>query len=118
MTSEFVSYLHEIFASFGTIRTRRMFGGFGIYHRDLMFGLVIEETLYLKADVLSISQFEELGLPPFEFNRRGKMVKLSYYQAPEEIFEDFEQAKVWAKHAYDAALRSNQPKKNSLQLNR
>lgn len=118
MTTEFVSYLHEVFASFGTIRARRMFGGFGIYHGELMFGLVIEDTLFLKADAMSTPQFEQLGLPPFEFDRRGKMVKLSYYQAPEEIFEDFEQAKVWARCAYDAALRSNPPKKNSRQLNR
>lgn len=91
-----------------------MFGGFGVYHRDLMFGLIIDDTLYLKADALSISQFEQRGLPPFEYDRRGKIIKLSYYQAPEEIFEDFEQANVWAKRAYDAALKANKPKKNLL----
>ncbi len=111
MSTEFVSYLHEVFAQFGTIQTRRMFGGYGIYHQSLMFGLVIDDTLYLKADALSSPAFEQLGLAPFEYDRHGKIIKMSYYQAPEEIFEDFEQANVWAKRGYEAAVRSNQPKK-------
>lgn len=111
MATEFVSYLHEMFAPFGTIYTRRMFGGFGIYHHDLMFGLVIEDTLYLKADDISKTDFEQLCLPPFEYDRQGKTIKLSYFQAPDEIFEDFEQATIWARRAYNAAVRGNQQKK-------
>lgn len=111
MSTEFISYLHEVFASFGIIQTRRMFGGFGIYHQGLMFALVIDETLYLKADAISSPAFEQLGLMPFEYDRQGKIIKMSYYQAPEEIFEDFEQAAVWAKRAYESAVRANQPKK-------
>ena len=111
MSMEFVSYLHEIFAQFGTIQTRRMFGGFGIYHQGLIFGLIIDETLYLKVDVISSPAFEQLGLLPFEYDRHGKIIKMSYYQAPEEIFDDFEQATVWAKRGYEAAVRANQPRK-------
>ncbi len=111
MTTEFVAYLHEVFAPFGIIQTKRMFGGFGIYHQGLMFGLVADDVLYLKADATSSPAFEQLGLSQFEFDRHGKMIKMSYYQAPEEIFEDFEQATIWAKRGYEAALRSNQSKK-------
>ena len=110
MSTEFISYLHEVFAPFGTIQTRRMFGGFGIYHQNLMFALVIHETLYLKADDISKPVFVQLCLPPFEYPRQGKTIKLSYYQAPDEIFEDFEQATIWARRAYDAAVRGNQHK--------
>ncbi len=113
MSTEFVTYLHEVFAQFGTIRTRRMFGGFGIYHQSLMFGLIINDTLYLKADGISSPAFEQLGLAPFEYDRHGKLIKMSYFQAPEEIFEDFEQAAVWAKRAYEAAVRTHQPKKQN-----
>ncbi|GAC1369315.1 MAG: TfoX/Sxy family protein [Aquirhabdus sp.] len=116
MSTEFISYLHEVFSQFGTIQTRRMFGGFGIYHQGLMFGLVADEILYLKADAISSPAFEHLGLTPFEYDRHGKIIRMSYYQAPEDIFEDFEQATIWAKRAYEAALRTNKPQKSKPQV--
>jgi len=36
---------------------------------------------------------------------------MSYYMAPEDIFDDPEEAKVWADRSYAAAVRSNKPKK-------
>lgn len=114
MSTEFISYLHEVFASFGNIQAKRMFGGFGIYHQGLMFAIVIDDILYLKADQQSKNAFEQRGLTPFEFDRLGKIVKLSYYQAPEEIFDDFEQARIWADLAYEAAVKAQKPKKEPL----
>lgn len=109
--SEFVDYLSEVLESFGAIRHRRMFGGYGIYHDDLMFGLVADDVLYLKADDQSCGLFEERGLTPFEYVKKGKVMKMSYYLAPEEIFDDPDIAKVWAHHAYEAALRAKKPAK-------
>lgn len=104
--SEFVDYLAEVFESFGEIRSRRMFGGFGIYHEELMFGLVAGDVLYLKADDRSAPSFTERGLAAFEYRKQGRQMRLSYYQAPEEIFDDSEAARLWATRAFEAALRS------------
>jgi len=114
MSTEFIAYLHEVFVSFGSIQAKRMFGGFGIYHQGLMFALVIDDILYLKANEKSKHIFEQHGLTPFEFDRLGKIVKLSYYQAPEEIFDDFEHAVIWANLAYESALKAKKPKKKPL----
>ena len=105
--SEFVEYLHEVFEQFGAIRSRKMFGGHGIYHNDLMFGLVADDELYLKTDQNNIHFFDELDLPAFEFHSDKKIIKMSYYAAPEAIFDDPDQAKFWAELAFDAALRAN-----------
>ena len=113
--SEFTDYLSEVFQHFGAIRTRRMFGGYGVYRDDLMFGLVADDVLYLKVDAQSKKLFEEQGLRPFEYVKNGKPMKMSYYTAPEEIFDDPDVANVWAHHAYDAALRSKQPGKKGKQ---
>ena len=104
--SEFVDYLNEVFAEFGPIRSRRMFGGHGVYHADLMFALVADDTLYLKVDDLSRPDFEARELPAFEVTMRGRVGRMSYHQAPEEIYDDPEVAAEWARKAYDAALRS------------
>jgi len=109
--SEFVDYLHEVFVLFGTIYSRRMFGGYGVYHNDLMFALVANDVLYLKADSESSPYFEKSGSSQFEYIKNGKKVKMSYYMAPEEIFDDPDEANVWAVRAYDAAVRSRNPGK-------
>lgn len=108
--NEFIDNLNEVFAPFGAIRARRMFGGYGIYHDDLMFALVADEVLYLKVDEQSIAAFEERGLGPFEYEKNGRKMKMSYHLAPEEIFDDPEQAREWAVLAFDAALRSRKPR--------
>jgi DNA transformation protein len=108
--SEFVNYLHEVFQHLGPIRCRKMFGGHGIYHRDLMFGLVADDELYLKTDADNLSQFENRGLEPFEFHKDGKAMRMSYYRAPEEIYEDFEAAAEWGNLAYEAAVRAKRKK--------
>ena len=104
--SNFIDFLHEVFADFGTINARKMFGGYGIYHDGLMFAIVVDETLYLKADKTSTQQFIDKDLKPFEYNKQGKTIQMSYYLAPEEIYDDPDEAVYWGRLAYQAALNS------------
>ena len=106
---EFVMYLSEVFRSFGSISSRRMFGGYGIYHQGLMFGLVADDELYLKADSISAPDFSKAGSLQFEYVKNGVPMKMSYFSAPEEIFENQEIASVWANRAFEAALRAKRP---------
>lgn len=108
--TEFVNSLEEVFALFGPVHARRMFGGHGIYHQDLMFGLVADDVLYLKVDKDSLPAFAEQGLQAFEYEKNGKKMKMSYYMAPEEIFDEPEKAREWAVRAFEAALRGKKPK--------
>jgi DNA transformation protein len=103
--SEFVTHLQDVFRLFGPIEVRRMFGGYGIYHRGLMFGLVSDEILYLKADTGNAAYFEKQGLSQFEYPRRGKVTKMSYYRAPDALMDDCAEAANWARRSFAAALR-------------
>jgi len=109
--SEFVESLHEVFERLGRIRTRRMFGGHGIWHEDRMIALVANDTLYLKADAESAPHFDALDLPPFTYERQGQSMPMSYRLAPADLFEDRHEAALWGRRAYEAALRSGQPPK-------
>jgi DNA transformation protein len=108
--SEFTDYLTEIFAEFGTIHTRRMFGGHGVYHDGVIIGLVGSDVLYLKVDPETAPIFIKHGLQQFQYPKKSpkgdKLVGMSYYQAPEEALEDPDEMREWAQLAYDAALRS------------
>ncbi len=110
--NEFVDYLHEAFELFGPIKARKLFGGYGIYHNGLMFGLVGGDTLYPKADAENASHFEKEGLGRFEYSS-GKRVVMSYYRAPAGITEDREEAAMWARRSFEAALRSQRSKKKT-----
>jgi len=112
-TSQYVEYLKEVFEQFGPIHPRRMFGGYGLFHKGLMFGLVADGVLYLKADETLSPFFEERGLDQFQYEKRGKTFKMSYYMAPENIFDDPEEAKIWAVRSYEAAVRSKKPVKKA-----
>ena len=103
--SSYIEFLHEILESFGVITTRKMFGGYGVYHQGLMFGLVADDELYLKVDDSSLGEFEAAGLPAFEYEKNGKVMKMSYRKAPEEIYDEAQSAMHWATLAYAAALR-------------
>lgn len=109
--SEYVDYLQEVFAHFGPIAARRMFGGYGIYHDGLMFALVADNTLYLKADAENAVFFQQAGLRQFEYAKDGKLVRMSYYLAPEELMEDRGLAALWARRSFEAALRSQAAKR-------
>lgn len=104
--TEFVDFLKEVFEQFGPVQARKMFGGYGLYHDGVMFGLVADETLYLKADETIAHYFESKGLGQFEYSRGDKLVKMSYYLAPVEIFDDPEEAAKWARRSFEVAFRT------------
>lgn len=101
--TEFTDYLHELFADFGPIRTRKMFGGYGVFYEGVMFALVANDTLYLKANADTAPAFKALGLPQFEYARNNKPVKMAYYMAPAETLEDPQEMADWARLAYKVA---------------
>lgn len=103
--SVFTHYLVEQLQWVGPVKCRRMFGGYGVFLEGLMFGLVFENTLYLKVDTASRQDFDALGLPPFTYARGGREIALSYYQTPDEALDDTEMLLVWANRAYAAAMR-------------
>lgn len=110
--TEFTDYLQEVFRHFGPVQSKKMFGGYGVYHDGIMFGLVADECLYLKADPSNLAYFEAKGLGPFEYERQGKTVQLSYYQAPDEVYDDADEARTWARRSFEIALRTKRGSKS------
>ncbi len=108
--SEFIVHLKDVFCLFGPFAAKRMFSGYGLFRDGLMFGLVSRDTLYLKADAQSAPRFTQLGQAQFEYRRKGKVAKLSYYAAPESVMEDAAEAACWARVAFEAALRAHTAK--------
>ena len=66
----------------GPVRARAMFGGWGLFLDDAMFGLIAGERLYFKVDAESQPHFAAAGAEAFTYRRQGTRVALSYWEAP------------------------------------
>jgi len=106
VSREFIDYVAELFAPLGRLRSKRMFGGVGVYADELMFAFLVDDVLYLRVDALSEARFREAGAEPFTFAMKdGRQVEISYWRAPEEALEDPDAALSWGRLAVEAALR-------------
>lgn len=110
MPSRYLDFLIEHLSPLGEITTKAMFGGHCIYCDGLVFGLIANEALYLKADAGNRPDFEARGLEPFRpFDDQA--VTMSYYPAPPEIFEDPAARDRWVGGAIAASRRARTAKK-------
>src|SRR5215210_7611334 len=107
--------IQELFAEFGPVSVRRMFGGAGIFVDGRMIGLVSRDAIYLKADAETIPGFEQEGLAPFSYaTKNGEHKLTSYWRMPDRLYDDPEELAHWARGAQAAAqravLRQRKPK--------
>src|ERR1700722_9056451 len=107
MDSEFIV---ELFAPFGRVTIRRLFGGAGLFAEGLMLGLVFDGAIFLKVDDASIPDFEREGSVPFVYARAkspGRVGRhsLSYWRLPERLYDDPDELVSWAQRALAIAER-------------
>ena len=111
---EFLAHALELLAPLGRVTARAMFGGHGLYCDGLFFGIVLENTLYLKADDRNRREFERAGCEIFSYLRKGKRARLNFYRAPEDAMDAPHLMLTWARSALSAALRARACKPLSL----
>ncbi len=109
----FVEHVLELLNDLGDLRARAMFGGYGIYCNQKMFGLIAQSVLYLKVDDISRPLFEARQCRPFTYTRKGKEtpIVMSYYEAPLDAMEQSSTLREWGQRAYDATVRAAASKK-------
>lgn len=110
MSAEFAEYLVELLAPLGQVSARRMFGGHGLFLDGLMFAIVVDDTLWLKADGENRGAFEALGLPQFSYARQGRRATLGFFRPPDETLDSPALLLPWARGACAAALRAQAQK--------
>jgi DNA transformation protein len=100
----------EMFSAFGSVVSKRMFSGFGLWSEGVCFCLVLRGgEFYLKADAITIPQFEDNGCKPFSYSQRtsGKVVIVnSFWRMPERLYDDPDELAEWARAAVGAAHRA------------
>jgi DNA transformation protein len=89
----------ELFSPLGAVSIRKMFGGAGLYLRGTIFALIADGIIYLKVRDGAEDAFRAAGSRPFEYESRGKTVRMCYWTLPEEAVDDPELAAAWVGRA-------------------
>jgi len=97
----------ELFGQFGPVSVRRMFGGAGIWAEGMMFGLIVDDVIYLKADDQIIPEFERERMGPFVYaTKNGSRSLRSYWRMPDRLYDDPDALADWARRSVAAAHRA------------
>jgi len=106
VSDSFSEFLREQLAPLGRVTMRRMFGKTGVFCDGLMFGMVTDNMLYFRVDEHNRSEFKEAqSFPPLNYVKKGETIDLSFWRAPERLFDEPEELVVWARIALEAAGR-------------
>ena len=111
ISKDFSAYVAELFGALAPVRIKPMFGAAGVYAHDLMFAIIADDAVWLRADAEIEDRFKEVGSEPFVYRTSdGAEMTMSYWRAPEAALEDPDEAVAWARLSLDAALRKKASK--------
>ncbi|MBS0907916.1 TfoX/Sxy family DNA transformation protein [Tatumella sp. JGM118] len=77
-------------SALGKIESRTQFGGYSLSVEKVVFALVSEGDLYLRASEKMQSYLQHRRLQPFIFHKRGQCVSLNYYKVDPLLWQQSE----------------------------
>jgi DNA transformation protein len=105
-SESFADFLREQFAPLGRVTMRRMFGKTGVFCDSCMLAMVRDNTLYFRVDDGNRAAFREAeAFPPLDYAKQGAAIDLSFWRAPERLFDEPDEFVAWAREALGAAQR-------------
>ena len=105
-SDSFAEFLREQLAPLGRVTTLRTFGKTGVFCDGFMLAMVTENTLYFRVDDHNQTAFAEAAsFPPLNYEKGGQLTDLSFWRAPERLFDEPDELVTWARVALAAARR-------------
>ena len=102
----FAEFMREQLRPLGHITLRRMFGKTGVFCDGLMLGMVRDDTLYFRVDDDNRAALKEAeAFPPLNYEKQSGTIDLSFWRAPERLFDEPDELVTWARAALAAARR-------------
>ena len=102
----FAEFLRDQLAPVGRITMRHMFGKTGVFCDGVMLAMVNDNTLYFRVDDENRAAFKEAeAVPPLNYQKKGSSIDLSFWRAPERLFDEPDELIAWARAALAAARR-------------
>jgi DNA transformation protein len=111
---QLTAYVQELLAPIGPVAAKRMFGGVGLFHGGLMFGLIARQTLFLKVGDTNRPAYQAAGEAPFSYDtKQGQHTIASYWRCPPEHLDDPDSLIAWVRDSIAAAAIATRKKPRS-----
>ena len=94
VADSFLDFVLEQLAALPGLRSKRMFGGHGLYAGEVFFGIVFDGRLYLKVNDDTLADYLAHRCEPFAPSPRQTLK--NYREVPAEILEDAGSLRLWA----------------------
>lgn len=108
---QYTEYILELLQPIYLLRTKRMFGGIGIWSDTAHFALIMGNCLYFTVDEITRKKYALAGMSPFSYHtKKGRILVQSYFEVPEDILTHTQALKLWANESIQVA--KNKIKKN------
>ena len=105
-SDDFAEFLCEQLSPLGRVSMRRMFGKTGVFCDGVMFGMVTDNTLYVRVDDHNRAIFKEAeSFPPLNYAKKGSTIDLAFWRVPERLMDEPDELVDWARIALAAARR-------------
>jgi DNA transformation protein len=104
VSDEYLTYVIDQLEGLGPVRSKRMFGGAGLYFEDLFFAIVADDVLYFKVNGSNRADYEAEGMGPFK-PYPDKDTVMQYYEVPIDVLETKNTLRDWADKAVRVAER-------------
>ena len=97
--------MREHLAGLGELRITKMFGAGAVYKDALLFALIDDDVLWLRADAENEPALREAGSIQFTYPMKGQQMPMAYWSLPDTAADDPDEASAWARASIEAAAR-------------
>ena len=101
---DYLNFVLEKLSPIGDIKSRAMFGGYGIFCEGLMFALISEDTLYFKVNETNRDMYKKTQSKPFPHG-------ISYWEVSTDVLEENAELQKWANISIEIAQESAKKKR-------
>jgi len=99
VSSDYLQFILEQLHGLGQVHARRMFGAAGLYCDEIFFGIISEDTLYLRVDEASRPDYTSRGMQAFRPYAERPEVSMTYFEVPADVLEDAAELLTWSRRA-------------------
>jgi DNA transformation protein len=109
---EFRDFVLDQLARVPQLRSKRMFGGVGLYSGERFFAIIAADELFFKVGDSNRAAYEAAGSEPFRpLADPSRPVSMSYWRVPIEVLEDPAELVEWARAAIGVATNTPSTRK-------
>jgi DNA transformation protein and related proteins len=111
----FIDFALELIAGFGKVEVKKMFGGASLTRGGVGFGILDNDTFFLKGDAAFGVDMKKQGSKPWSYSigKDGRPREIAFWSLPHTALDDPDEASAFAKRSFAIAQKAAAEKAKS-----